>query len=285
MLRYKIQRLRDAVSGAILKSSGLIGGARTKFAGHTGEVRSLPEEAQTTASPIYHVHIRKTGGTTVNHCLLSALTGLASEDVYRDLANARHNRLTVDGVCFAGWNKNSIAAGGWDYAFSHRPLEMQPLPADAVLITCFRDPVARLASHYRMLREMIDERSHHPIMGREAPWASGSFRQFVDRVPDSHRLTQLHMFSTALNLAEAETRIARVRHVLWTESLQDGLTELADATGLPLAVDAHRRASRPMEIPASELEYAREALALEYEWLDRVRREIKPSQPDLRRSA
>ncbi|MER8990398.1 hypothetical protein [Mesorhizobium sp. M0678] len=148
---------------------------------------------------------------------------------------------------------------------------MLSLPVDAVLITCFRDPVARLTSHYQMLREMIDDRSDHPIMEKEAPWASGSFKAFVDRVPDKHRLAQLYMFSTALDLKEAETRLARVGHVLWTERLNDGLSRLAAATGLPLAVETHLRRSKSMDISRRELEHAHESLALEYEWLDRVR--------------
>ncbi|MER8540232.1 hypothetical protein NKH17_12335 [Mesorhizobium sp. M1334] len=221
--------------------------------------------------PIYHIHIRKTGGTTINHCFIAAMTGVPSEPIYDGLAKDEHNRLSIGGIGFAGWNKDTISAGGWDYAFGHKPLEMLSLPADAVLITCFRDPVARLASHYRMLREMIDDGSDHVIMEKEAPWASGSFRTFVDAVPDRHRLTQLYMFSTVLDLDEAGARLARVDYVLWTEQLADGLSSLAAATGLPLAAGAHLRASTQFTIDAAELDYAREALALEYAWLERVR--------------
>lgn len=217
--------------------------------------------------PIYHLHIRKTGGTTINHALLAALTGMPSEPIYGDLAKADGNRLSVGGTPFAGWSAATINAGGWDFAFGHKPIEDLVLPNDAMVITCFRDPVARLASHYRMLREMIAEGSDHVIMAKEAPWASGSFRDFVDAVPDKHRLTQLYMFSAALDLAEASERLKRVDHILWTESLSNGLDALGVSLGLPIDAGLHMRPSRPLEIPASELAYAKEALALEYDWL------------------
>jgi len=221
-------------------------------------------------NPIYHLHIRKTGGTTINHGLLAALSGRPSEPIYRALAQAGDNRVMLDDVSFAGWRLETINAGGWDFAFGHKPLELLELPADATVITCFRDPVARLASHYRMLRQMIAEDSDHVIMAKEAPWAKDSFRDFVDRIPNKHRLTQLYMFSTALDLAEATERLKCINHVLWTERLAGDLDALGVALGLPLDSTLRMRPSRPLEIPASELAYAREALAIEYEWLRRT---------------
>lgn len=217
--------------------------------------------------PIYHLHIRKTGGTTINHAFLAALTGMPSEPIYENLAKAKGNTLSAGGITFAGWRLETINAGGWDFAFGHKPLEQLALPGDATVITCFRDPVARLASHYRMLREMIADDSDHVIMAEEAPWAAGSFRDFVDAVPDKHRMTQLYMFSTALDLADAAERLKRVDHILWTESLSNGLDALGVSLGLPIDAGLHMRPSRPLAIPASELAYAREALALEYDWL------------------
>ncbi|MBN9255289.1 MULTISPECIES: hypothetical protein [unclassified Mesorhizobium] len=72
--------------------------------------------------PIYHLHIRKTGGTTINHCLLGALSGRPSEPIYRALAQADDNRVMLDDVSFAGWRLETINAGGWDFAFGHKPL-------------------------------------------------------------------------------------------------------------------------------------------------------------------
>ncbi len=220
--------------------------------------------------PIYHLHIRKTGGTTINHCLLAALSGRPSEPIYCALAQAVHNRVMLDDVSFAGWRLETINAGGWDFAFGHMSLDRLVLPSDARVITCFRDPVQRLASHYRMLRQMITEESDHVIMAKEAPWATGTFRDFVDRVPDRHRLTQLYMFSMALDPAEAADRLRRVDHVLVTERLAEGLERLAGATGLPIDAGAHLRASAPLIISAGDLDHARDALQPEYEWLSEV---------------
>ena len=77
------------------------------------EIRSLFENAryQEIASQydikgykrIYLVHIRKTGGTSLNNMFLS-LSGQDSKALYKQLAENPVHRLIINDLIFVGWN-------------------------------------------------------------------------------------------------------------------------------------------------------------------------------------
>jgi hypothetical protein len=101
---------------------------------------------------IYNYHIRKTGGTSLNHMLLGS-DGEDPEENYKKLVSSPGNHLIEKGRGFVGWNKKSIEKGNYFCGFSHEPFYQLRLPPRTFTLTCFRDPFERIFSHYRMLRE------------------------------------------------------------------------------------------------------------------------------------
>ena len=59
---------------------------------------------------IYHIHIRKTGGTSLNNIFLS-LSGSEPSMLYNKLANSNTFRLKDNEYIYVGWNKFLIEQG------------------------------------------------------------------------------------------------------------------------------------------------------------------------------
>ena len=59
---------------------------------------------------IYHIHIRKTGGTSLNYMFL-ATSGRRSEDIYNRLAKNPLHKIISNGNIYVGWNTECINSG------------------------------------------------------------------------------------------------------------------------------------------------------------------------------
>ena len=64
---------------------------------------------------VYLVHIRKTGGTSLNNMFLS-LSGEDSSQLYTQLAQTPDHRLFRNGKGYVGWNVKYINKGIYYYA-------------------------------------------------------------------------------------------------------------------------------------------------------------------------
>jgi hypothetical protein len=253
-------RLRHACRG-FLRGVGLLGrGARRTdppFRLATGDER------------IYHVHLRKTGGTSLNHVFL----GVGNEDpeaAYRELAAHPSRCREWNGYRYVGWNVGMILDGDYFYAFSHAPCWQLDLPVRTFTITCLRDPVERVLSHYWMLRKYAEDAIDHPCMAVEGRWLGRSFDDFIDRIPVEHLKAQLWAFSASCDVDEALDRVRRISHVMFTEEFADGLRRLETRLGMSLPCQ-HRRAGRRGEVSPESLLRLRDMLADEYELLAGVR--------------
>ena len=218
-------------------------------------------------SRIYHYHIRKTGGTSINHAFLS-LFSRNSKAVYLTLAKKQKISFSVFSIC--GWNKSIINSGRYLYAFSHEPYyEIQNLK-NTFTFTCFRDPCSRVLSHYRMLLEMRVSNSTHPCMRTESHWLGRSFQDFLAHIPKEHLLNQLWMFSSSFSISEACDNISSLNCVLYTENLADGIRQIANKTRLPLQARHDRKTSYEFVPSNFDLENLRDRLEPEYQLLDKV---------------
>lgn len=220
---------------------------------------------------IYLVHIRKTGGTSLNHIFLN-LPGEDSASLYERLAQKPDHRLLCGDKVYVGWNVEYINKGNYFYAFSHAPLHALDLPEGAFTITCFRDPVQRVISHYNMLMDFQVNKIEHPCMNVEGKWLGGSFDDFLQRMPEEHLLNQLYMFSARYDINEAVEKVASLSHFFFTENFIAGIDELNRKTGLDLEAMHMRKASYRAQIPEAAIEKLRQMLDKEYVFLERVRK-------------
>jgi hypothetical protein len=219
---------------------------------------------------IYQLHIRKTGGTSLNHMFLK-LADADADGLYSQLANTPGNRVCRNGLIYVGWNARLIDQGYYFYGFSHRPLHELRLPPDTFTVSCFWDPVERVVSHFNMLTHYRDSRIDHPCMAVEGKWLGNSFDEFLDRIPKTHLLNQLYMFSAVLDVDEATANVRGLSHYFFTDDFFEGVQQLNAKTGLHLAPTHVRKRAVSSQISDTSLRRLKEMLADEYRLLAYIR--------------
>jgi len=222
---------------------------------------------------IYFYHVRKAAGTSINHIFLS-LGGEDGSVVYGRLAKAPRYQLISGDKVFVGWNTTAIARGNFFYAFSHRPMHELILPPNTYTFTCLRDPVKRVLSHYNMLLEMRQNDDPHPIFKLECKWLGDGFRDFLAGIPRMHLLNQLYMFSERFDVTEAFDNIMSCGHILFVDSFDAGINQLAKSLELPLRSSHVRRTSVKARIDETEQDRLLEMLKPEYALYERVRKAV-----------
>jgi len=236
---------------------------------------------------VYHFHVRKTAGTSLNAAFW-ALGGLDLRAVSDSQA------VEGNGLRFVRGNAKLIEAGEYFYANSHLPAHELRLPPATYTITILRDPAARAVSYYRYLlwaRSDPAAREAEPFIDEVLAEGAfldrrfslrrrrGGFLDFLDRVPASQLLTQLHMFSPRLDPAEAAERALSCAAVCFTETFAEDLARVAGELGLELAEKRERSFGEKVEPSEEERELLRERLAPEYAMIDRVREGLGATIP------
>ena len=219
---------------------------------------------------VYLVHIRKTGGTSLNNMFLS-LSGEDSNQLYAQLAQTPDHRLLSNGKIYVGWNVNYINEGVYFYAFSHTPFHRLSLPGNTFTVSCFRDPVKRVVAHYNMLMDFYVNEIDHPCMETEGKWLGKGFDDFLAKIPKEHLLNQLYMFSSGFNISEAVSNVQKLSHFFFSDDFDKGVLQLNEKTGLNLEAIHIRKASYKAQISDGNLAALREMLHDEYRFLDSVR--------------
>ena len=224
--------------------------------------------------PVYHIHIRKTGGTTINFAFLT-LSGRPDTTVfYEQMAEKENHRTISNGRVFVGWNAGLINEGWFTFGFSHIPMHRLDLQRDVFLITCLRDPAERVLSHYAMLRHYQSHGVDHPCMKTEGPWFGNSFDHFLDHMPKEHLMNQLYMFSADYNVEEAVTRLRSLDKVLYTQNLNHQLKDLGRQLGHELPISNQKTFNIRPTFEEEQRARLREMLDPEYQMLELLR----PSQ-------
>lgn len=227
---------------------------------------------------IYHIHIRKTGGTSLNHMFLDlARKTDKAVDVYKELSKTKNHRATRDGKIYVGWNQKLINRGHYFYAFSHAPLHELNLPPDTFTVTVLRDPVKRVLSHYKMLVEYRDNKIEHPAMKRDGAWLGQSMDDFLDRIPKEHLLRQLYMFSSTFDIEDAYQGIKKCSHVIFTENFDTGISSLNSKLGIQLKPIHMRQSKSAPLISDEQVSRLRDMLKQEYDLIKRVQADITVS--------
>lgn len=219
---------------------------------------------------VFHHHVRKTAGTSLN----AAFWALAGLDL---AALGRRQKARGRGLTVVRHDLARIAHGEWFYANAHAPAHAVALPPDTFTVTILRDPVARVRSLYRYLLWARDEPRageldpYYTSLQEEAVWLGGGFGEFLERTPPEHLLRQLWMFSPTGAVDEAAERLAGVDAVLFTEDFAAGLSALGQRLGLSLAARRERAFGADVTLTPAEMALARERLAPEIVLIERMR--------------
>ena len=223
------------------------------------------------SSRIYHYHIRKTAGTSLNSAFLNAF-GIDFEQLEES------RRVRKGSLVFAQHNWPVIKHGKFFYASSHAAAHQLSPPPGTFTVTVLRDPVDRLLSHYRYLMAIKtdpqvrkQEARWMETLEREMLWLGDSFAEFLTLIPREHLQRQLYTFSAQYDVEQASQAIVDCSAVCFTETINADLQRLARQLNLPLQLRHERRSAPLPRPPQADLEQAQALLAPEIELLSHVR--------------
>lgn len=225
---------------------------------------------------IYHYHIRKTAGTSLN----SAFWGLAG----LDLEKMGKKTLTVKDnyVFLRGWPEE-IQKGNYFFANSHIPAHQLSLPPETFTITVLRKPVSRVVSYYRYLlwaqnspTAEAEDPHWNNVFKEGTQFLGESFDNFLDRVPPQKLMPQLYCFSKEFCINEAVDHALSCSAILFTEDFSDGILKLGQTLNLPLREKKERSFSKAINFQMDDLNRDRllEMLQDELTFISQVQTEL-----------
>ena len=189
---------------------------------------------------VYHFHIRKTAGTSLN----AAFWGLAGLEL---ASIGQHREVTRDGFTFVRHDARAITDGNYFFANSHHPYQELIIPPETCTITVIRSPQERLLSFYRYLWWVFNDPEartrevYWQAIRQKSAWFDSSFDKFLDQIPRSDLMPQLYMFSENYVIDEALDRALQCSAILFTDQFGDGIRQLTHRLGLPLQEKHERR--------------------------------------------
>ncbi len=215
---------------------------------------------------IYHVHIRKSAGTSVNSAFW-ALGNLNLKKVgKKPLAIGRN-------LVFVRNNKNYIEEGHYFFGNSHMPFWSLQLPENTFTFCVLRDPYERLVSLYKYYiwiaktpeKEAVKIEPYYYTLIKHVGWLGDNFSDFIDNLPERNIANQLFMFSENYNVEEALQNIEKVNKVYFQEKFDDAIQHLSTTLGVELHIKQERNFGK-IEYTISEKEKHKALLLLKDEY-------------------
>jgi len=214
---------------------------------------------------IYHIHIRKCAGTSINKAFISSLGG--SEITYDALSKSLNQRLLLNKGPLVGWNRYLINKGAFFYGFSHEPYHKLIFDKETFTFTFLREPMNRVISHYNMLKDLIIKKSNHPALIAEKSWAYGDFDQFLKNIPKKHLENQLFTFSKKFIVKEALTNLKKISYVGKVEDIERlFIPKINKEFNLNLNYKPLRKSKSKVILTEDQIKYLRNLLKLEIEF-------------------
>jgi hypothetical protein len=222
----------------------------------------VPNLANDRFDRIYHVHSRKTAGTSLNMMFLG-LSGIEDPlPLYAEVCMPPYN-VSHNGWRYSAWTDKSLRHPQFDYGFSHVPLWGLQLPERTFRFTVLRDPASRVRSLYDRILTYQKSGSMHPDHRLQIAWIREGFAGFIRNTPRAELLGQLSMFSQRLDPAEGLERLAAIEMAIPIEQLSAGVSAMGRKFGLSLDLPHVNEARNPYQLTADELSALEEAIAPE----------------------
>ena len=193
------------------------------------------------------------------------------KEVYQELQQTLNYRIIKKSMIYVGWNQPLIQRGNYFYAFSHIPLHKLSIQNNTFTITCFRDPIQRIISHYTMLMEYKVNGIYNNDMAVEGHYLGNTFLDFINQLPPEKLLNQLFMFSKHFDIDEALGQISNLDHYFFSEYFEDGIHELNSKINLNLKPLHIRKSNYKENIPPSSIDHLREMLDKEYRLISAIK--------------
>jgi hypothetical protein len=226
---------------------------------------------------IYHYHIRKSAGTSLNSAFWS-LAGLNLKEM------GRRSQVVQNGLIFVRHNPKLIKGGQYFYANSHNPSHRIFLPPKTFTITILRDPLSRLLSYYKYLYYVANNplaqetEPYYEEVLKQSKCLGSSFESFLNQIPKRDLLNQLHMFSSDYDIQEACDRIMQLSVICFTETFEQDLGSINQKLGLSLQQRRDRSFSQPIKITNQDLEHGRDVLKAEFDLIEKVKSKLNQTQ-------
>ena len=222
---------------------------------------------------IYHVHIRKSAGTSLNAAFWS-LGNLSLQKLKREPISIGKK------LAFVRNNKDLIEQGNYFYANSHTPFWNLNLPENTFTYCMLRDPYKRLVSLYKYYnwvaqtpeKEALKAEPYYNSLIKHVHWLGDCFSDFLDTIPKKHIANQLFMFSENYRIDEAVLNIKKVNKIYFQEEFDVAISDLSETLKLPLKSNRERKFGEvTFSISSKEKEKAMELLKDEYEFYNLVK--------------
>ena len=190
---------------------------------------------------VYHHHLMKTGGTSINKMFLSLTK--SNEDLYTKLMRSNDKRIIEDKFVFSAWNHIIIASGLFHYAWSHRPFENVLIPSNTFIISSFRNPYDRIYSRYKHLVNDLKNGLMPKNNMDEYKRLGNNFDDYLENIPEQELCHQLYMFSKQLNVREAMKNLKKVNYIIDLNTFEHDILQLNKILNIDL-VSVHARENR-----------------------------------------
>ncbi|MFC1653798.1 sulfotransferase family 2 domain-containing protein [Patescibacteria group bacterium] len=178
---------------------------------------------------IYHVHIPKTGGTSLNYLFLNHLGGngdsMYQKNTKFPFSSFSKNSFTV------GYDKSLIESSIYTYGYSHLPLHQLSLAPNTFTTTIIRHPLKRFMSKYKMIKRYSQKGVSHPEIDRYKKLINKGIDHYIEAIPKESTLKQLYMLSSKLDEKEGIKSLKTVNHVMITKYFNKGIVALNKKIG------------------------------------------------------
>lgn len=222
---------------------------------------------------VYHYHIRKSAGTSINSAFWY-LSGL-------NLGSVGRSPLLIKGkFIYVRNNENLIEEGNYYYGNSHIPYWNLKIPDNTFTFCMLRDPYTRLVSLYRYLlwvkslnpKTALSVEPYYKTVYKQTLWLGDSFCDFLNNLPQKHLQNQLLMFSKNGNVEEALFNINTLNAIYNQENFEEAIIDLSAVIGEKLSIKNERafRLNNDLAISQEEEIEAKEKLAMEYDFYNRI---------------